>query len=116
MIGVSGEDGDGAVNLLGHKYAHDLVRKRGSAVREREFGVFADIGGETVGAADEKYGNGMAAVANCDKAGGEVLARQIAPAGIEGPYGVYGPGGLIGIWRDAGSKAVAEMVLAPAGG
>ncbi len=42
--------------------------------------------------------------------------RVLAPAGIEGPYGVYGPGGLIGIWRDAGSKAVPEMVLAPAGG
>lgn len=43
--------------------------------------------------------------------------RVLGPAGIEGPYGVYGAGGdLIGIWRDAGPKAVPEMVLAPAGG
>ena len=41
--------------------------------------------------------------------------RVLAPAGIDGPYGVYGPeGDLIGIWRDAGAKALPEMVLAPA--
>ncbi len=43
--------------------------------------------------------------------------RILAPAGLDGPYGVYGDDGrLIGIWRDDGGKAVAEMVLAPAGG
>ena len=43
--------------------------------------------------------------------------RVLGPAGIEGPYGVYGPGGsLIGIWRDVGTRAVPEMVLASAGG
>ncbi|MGZ4131786.1 MAG: tRNA pseudouridine(55) synthase TruB [Actinomycetota bacterium] len=42
--------------------------------------------------------------------------RVLGPAGIEGPYGVYGPDGrLIGIWRDAGAKARPEMVLAPSG-
>lgn len=41
--------------------------------------------------------------------------RVLAPAGIDGPYGVYGPGGdLIGIWRDDGGKARPEVVLAPA--
>ncbi|MGE5225746.1 MAG: tRNA pseudouridine(55) synthase TruB [Planctomycetaceae bacterium] len=39
--------------------------------------------------------------------------RVLGPAGIDGPYGVYGPDGrLIGIWRDAGAKARPEMVLA----
>ncbi len=43
--------------------------------------------------------------------------RVLGPAGFDGPYGVYGPGGnLIGIWRDDGPKARPEMVLAPAGG
>lgn len=38
----------------------------------------------------------------------------LGPAGIEGPYGVYGPEGrLIGIYRDEGSKARPEMILAP---
>ena len=40
----------------------------------------------------------------------------LGPAGIEGPYGVYSPGGrLIGIYRDEGSKARPEMILAPDG-
>jgi tRNA pseudouridine55 synthase len=42
--------------------------------------------------------------------------RVLAPAGVDGPYAVFGPDGLIGIWRDAGAKAVPEMVLAPDGG
>jgi tRNA pseudouridine55 synthase len=42
--------------------------------------------------------------------------RVLAPAGIEGPYGVYGPDDrLIGIWQDRGANAHPEMVLAPAG-
>jgi tRNA pseudouridine55 synthase len=40
--------------------------------------------------------------------------RVLGPAGIEGPYGVFGPDGrLIGVWRDDGPKARPEMVLAP---
>jgi tRNA pseudouridine55 synthase len=39
--------------------------------------------------------------------------RLLAPAGIEGPYGVYGPDGdLIGIWSDRGTNARPEIVLA----
>jgi tRNA pseudouridine55 synthase len=42
--------------------------------------------------------------------------RALGPAGIEGPYGVYGPdGGLIAVYRDEGSRALPEMVLAPPG-
>ena len=38
----------------------------------------------------------------------------LAPAGLDGPYAVFTPGGrLIGIWRDDGPKARPEMVLAP---
>lgn len=37
----------------------------------------------------------------------------LAPAGISGPYAVFGPDGrLIGVWRDEGGKARPEMVLA----
>jgi tRNA pseudouridine55 synthase len=36
----------------------------------------------------------------------------LAPAGVEGPYAVFGPGErLIGIYRDEGSRARPEMVL-----
>jgi tRNA pseudouridine55 synthase len=40
--------------------------------------------------------------------------RPLGPAGVTGPYGVYGPGRrLIAVYRDDGAKAVPEMVLAP---
>ncbi|MGQ0669547.1 MAG: tRNA pseudouridine(55) synthase TruB [Actinomycetota bacterium] len=43
--------------------------------------------------------------------------RILGPAGITGPYGVFAPdGGLIGVYRDDGAKAVPEMVLAPPSG
>jgi len=39
--------------------------------------------------------------------------RILAPAGIEGPYAVFGPGGtLIGVYRDDGAKARPEIILA----
>jgi tRNA pseudouridine55 synthase len=39
--------------------------------------------------------------------------KVLAPAGLEGPYGVFGPGGgLVGVWRDDGPRALPEMVLA----
>ena len=37
----------------------------------------------------------------------------LAPAGLDGPYGVFAPGGrLIGIYRDTGAKARPEVILA----
>jgi tRNA pseudouridine55 synthase len=45
------------------------------------------------------------------------FGRILGPAGIEGPYAVYGPSDrLIGIYRDDGAKARPEVILAPAGG
>jgi len=39
--------------------------------------------------------------------------RILGPAGIEGPYAVFGPGGaLIGVYRDDGAKARPEVILA----
>jgi tRNA pseudouridine55 synthase len=38
----------------------------------------------------------------------------LGPAGIDGPYGVFAPGGrLIGVYRDDGGKARPEMILPP---
>jgi tRNA pseudouridine55 synthase len=40
--------------------------------------------------------------------------RILAPAGVEGYYGVTSPDGrLLGIYRDDGSKARPEVILAP---
>jgi tRNA pseudouridine55 synthase len=38
----------------------------------------------------------------------------LAPAGIAGPYAVFGPGGrLLGVYRDDGAKARPEVILPP---
>lgn len=39
--------------------------------------------------------------------------RVLGPAGIDGPYGVYAPDGrLVGIYRDEGTKACPDVILA----
>jgi tRNA pseudouridine55 synthase len=41
--------------------------------------------------------------------------RILGPAGIAGPYAVLGPDGrILGVYRDDGTKAIPEVVLAPA--
>lgn len=51
-----------------------------------------------------------------DEARAAANGSILAPVGVEGPYGVFGPDGrLIGVWRDQGAKARPETVLAPAG-
>ena len=38
---------------------------------------------------------------------------DLGPAGVDGPYRVYGPDGtLVGIYQDDGPKAVPELILA----
>ncbi|MEX0832973.1 MAG: tRNA pseudouridine(55) synthase TruB [Actinomycetota bacterium] len=47
-----------------------------------------------------------------DEAAAARNGRALGPAGIDGPYGVYDPGGrLVGIYRDDLAKAVPEMIL-----
>ena len=41
--------------------------------------------------------------------------RILGPAGIDGPYGAFAPDGhLVGVYRDEGSKARPELIVAPA--
>ncbi len=41
--------------------------------------------------------------------------RPLGPAGIAGPYGVFGPdGGLIGVYEDDGPRARPQVILGPA--
>lgn len=42
--------------------------------------------------------------------------RPLGPAGVQGPYGVFGPDGtLVGVWRDEPGRARPQVVLPPAG-
>jgi tRNA pseudouridine55 synthase len=51
-----------------------------------------------------------------DEARAASNGRPLGPAGIEGPYAVYGPDGeLVAVYRDEHAKAVPETVLAPPG-
>jgi tRNA pseudouridine55 synthase len=54
---------------------------------------------------------------DAEEARAAAVGRALGPAGVEGPYGVYAPdGSLVGVYRDAGARAMPEMVLAPAPG
>ncbi len=58
----------------------------------------------------------VAHLARIDLAPDEARAASngsiLGPAGLDGPYGVFGPDGrLIGIYRDAGAKARPEVIL-----
>ncbi|MFL5798545.1 MAG: tRNA pseudouridine(55) synthase TruB [Actinomycetota bacterium] len=49
-----------------------------------------------------------------DEAAAAANGRPLGPAGIDGPYAVYGPDGLlVAVYHDDRAKAVPEMVLAP---
>jgi len=49
-----------------------------------------------------------------DEARGARNGQPLAPAGIDGAYGVFGPdGSLIGVYRDGPTAARAEMILPP---
>ena len=50
---------------------------------------------------------------NADEANAASHGRILGPAGVDGPYRVYGPDGtLVGIYQDDGPKAVPELILA----
>ncbi len=49
-----------------------------------------------------------------DEAAAAANGRPLGPAGLDGPYAVFGPDGrLVAVYRDDLAKAVPEMVLAP---
>ncbi|MBI4261563.1 MAG: tRNA pseudouridine(55) synthase TruB [Actinobacteria bacterium] len=51
---------------------------------------------------------------DAEEAGAAANGRPLGPAGLDGPYAVFGPGPrLVAVYRDAGARAVPEMVLAP---
>jgi tRNA pseudouridine55 synthase len=50
-----------------------------------------------------------------DEAVAATHGRPLGPAGIDGPYGVFSPGGdLIGVYEDDGPKGRPLVILAPA--
>ena len=54
MVGLAFDDGAGAIELLGEDEAHHLVAERHGREGEAFVGAGVDVGGESVGAADEE--------------------------------------------------------------
>ena len=54
MIPLPGEDGEGAVGGFGEEDAHELVGEGEAGDREAEVGGGFDLGGKTVGGADDE--------------------------------------------------------------
>jgi tRNA pseudouridine55 synthase len=52
---------------------------------------------------------------DADEAVAASHGRPLGPAGLTGPYGVFGPDGLlIGVYEDDGPRARPQVILAPA--
>ena len=52
---------------------------------------------------------------DADEAVAASHGRPLGPAGLTGPYGVFGPNGLlIGVYEDDGPRARPQVILAPA--
>ena len=91
---MSGEDGEGAVELLGEDYAGELMREGDWAEREDEVGAGAGCGGPSVGRTDGEDEALRAGVAKAAKVGGEFLGGELFAATVEEDEDRGGAGGL----------------------
>jgi hypothetical protein len=80
---VAGEDGEGAVDLLGEDGAGELVGQGDGAEGEDEVGAGAGGGGPAVGGADGEDEGLGAGVAEAAEVGGEVFAGELLAAAVE---------------------------------
>ena len=83
VVGVSGEDGEGAVELLGEHDAGQLVGKGHGAEGEQQVGALACFRRPSVCGADGEVEMLRAAVALAPKPRGELLRGHLAAASIE---------------------------------
>src|SRR5438132_3817645 len=82
-IGAAGENGKGAIKLLGERDAGELVRKGHRAERKFVVGALREVVGEAVGVAAEEDEFARAAIAEFAKPFGEGVRIQVLPCGIK---------------------------------
>jgi hypothetical protein len=93
VVGVAGEDGEGAVKLLGEDGAGQFMRQGDGAEREDEAGAQAGgVSPAVVGADSENDGLG-AGVAQPAEVFGEGFARELLAAGVQQDEDRSGAGG-----------------------
>src|SRR6185437_10214304 len=83
VIGVTGEDGDGAVDLLGENDARQAVRQGHGRQRQHEIGLGRSRKPKTVGAADKEGETLRTAVAKLGEALREAFASELSAAPVE---------------------------------
>jgi hypothetical protein len=104
-VGAAGEDGKGAVELLGEHDACEFVGEGHGAERKFLVGALAEILREAIGIAAKEDEFAGAAVAEFAKPFGEGVRIEIFPGGIEKDYN----GGAIGIEFFDSGVAVADF-------
>lgn len=94
VVGVTGEDGEGAVDLFGEDGAGEFVGQGDEAEREDKAGVAAGgVGPSVVGPDGEDY-RLRAGVAETAEVSGEVLGGELLAAAVEEDEDRGGAGGL----------------------
>jgi tRNA pseudouridine55 synthase len=128
LVEMRGSDVDFRVVCSGGTYVRVLAADVGSTVgcgahlvrlRRRAIGPFEVAGARPPDAPGEPLPveQAVAHLPRVDLELDEAVAaghgRVLAPAGIAGPYAVFDPRGrLVGVYRDEGTKARPEMILA----
>ena len=94
VVGVAGEDGEGAVDLLGEDGAGEFMGQSDVAEREDEAGAGACSGGPAVGGTDGEDKGLCARVAEAAEVGGEFFGGELLAATVEEDEDGGGAGGL----------------------
>ena len=94
VVGVAGEDGECAVELLGEDGSGEFVGQGDRAEGEQEIGAGAGRGGPSVGGADGEDDGLGAGVAEAAEVGGEVLGGELLAGTVEQDKDRGGAGGL----------------------
>lgn len=84
MIGVTGENRERPIDLLGRHDAHQLVRPGHGTEREDEIGFGAEVGIESVGTADDETDLRHALIAVATELGGKLRSRKTFAALVAG--------------------------------
>jgi len=104
-VGAAGEDGEGALELLGEHDAGEFVRKGDAAEGKFLVGALAEVIREAFGVAAEEDEFAGAAIANFAEPFGEGVRIEIFPGGVE----KNNRGGAIGVEFLDGGDTIADL-------
>jgi len=94
VVGVAGEDGEGAVDLFGEDGAGEFVGQGDGAEGEDKAGAGAGGGGPSVRGADGEDDGLGAGVAEAAEVSGEFFGGELLAAAVEEDEDASGAGGL----------------------